>query len=141
MKLFLDTNIIIDYFDSRREHYLPSAILFDLALKGKLELVVCAQSFITAFYILGKDYAKEDLYASMRSLYKLCGVSPVDASIIEHALALESIDFEDTVHYLSSTTTDADIIITRDKRGFQDFPIRHISAEQFLDEYFNNLEN
>lgn len=139
MKLFLDTNIIIDLFDSRREHYLPSAILFDLALKGKLELVICAQSFITAFYILGKDFAKEDLYASMRSLHRLCRVSPVDASIIEHALALESSDFEDTVQYLSSATTDADIIITRDKRGFQDFPTKHISAEQFLDEYLNKL--
>ena len=48
---------------------------------------------------------------------------------------LESIDFEDTVQYLSSATTDADIIITRDERGFNDFPIQHISAEQFLDKY------
>ena len=141
MKVFLDTNVIIDYFDSRREHYLPTAILFDLALKGKLELAVCAQSFITAFYVLGKYYPKEELYASMRSLFELCGVSPVDASIIEQALALESVDFEDTVQFLSSTTAEADIIITRDKRGFQDFPVRHISAEQFLDEYLSQIEN
>ena len=118
MKVFLDTNVIIDYFDCEREHYLPTTILFDLAMKGKLELVVCAQSFITAFYLLGKYYPKDELYANMRSLYKLCGVSPVDASLIEQALALESIDFEDTVQYLSATTTNADIIVTRDKRGF-----------------------
>lgn len=136
MKVFLDTNVIIDYFDSQREHYLPAAILFDLAMKGKLEVVVCAQSFITAFYVLGKCYPKEELYTCMRSLYKLCSVSPVDASIIEHALALESVDFEDTVQYLSSDTADADIIITRDERGFNDFPVQHISAEQFLDQYF-----
>lgn len=135
MKVFLDTNIIIDYFDSKREHYLPAAILFDLALKGRLELTVCAQSFITAFYVLGKFYTKEELYMSMRSLYGLCGISPVDASIIEKALALESVDFEDTVQYLSSTVANADIIITRDERGFNDFPIQHISAEQFLDKY------
>jgi len=135
MKVFLDTNIIIDFFDKRREHYLPASILFDLAMKGKLELMVCAQSFITAFYVLGKCYSKEELYTSMRSLYKLCGVSPVDALIIEKALTLESVDFEDTVQYLSSATTDADIIITRDERGFNDFPIQHISAEQFLDKY------
>ena len=135
MKVFLDTNVIIDYFDSQREHYLPSAILFDLAMKGKIELTVCAHSFITAFYVLGKIYPKEELYRSMRALYKLCSVSPVDANVIEQALALESIDFEDAVQYLSSITIDADIIITRDKRGFNDFPIEHISAEQFLDKY------
>jgi predicted nucleic acid-binding protein len=135
MKVFLDTNVIIDYFDCRREHYLPATILFDLAMKGQLELIVCAQSFITAFYVLGKSYPKEELYKNMRSLYKLCGVSPIDAEIIEKALDLESVDFEDTVQYLSSTIADADIIITRDERGFKDFPIQHISAEQFLDNY------
>jgi hypothetical protein len=56
--------------------------------------------------------------------------------MIEQALQLESVDFEDTVQYLSSVTASADIIITRDKLGFNNFPIRHISAEQFLDEYF-----
>lgn len=135
MKVFIDTNIIIDFFDSRREHYLPAAILFDLAIKGKLELAVCAQSFITAFYVLGKSYPKAELYTSMRSLYRLCGVSPVDASIIEQALALESVDFEDTVQYLSSIASDTDIIITRDERGFNDFPVQHVSAEQFLDKF------
>ena len=135
MKVFIDTNIIIDFFDSRREHYLPAAILFDLAMKDKIELAVCAQSFITAFYVLGKSYPKAELYTSMRSLYRLCGVSPVDASIIEQALALESVDFEDTVQYLSSIASDTDIIITRDERGFNDFPVQHVSAEQFLDKF------
>ena len=139
MKVFLDTNVIIDYFDRAREHYLPTTILFDLAMKGKLELVVCAQSFITAFYLLGKYFPKDELYANMRSLYKLCGVSPVDASLIEQALAHESIDFEDTVQYLSATTINADIIITRDKRGFNDFPIEHITVEQFLDKYLYSI--
>lgn len=138
MKVFLDTNIVIDYFDNQREHYLPAAILFDLAIKGKLELIVCAQSFITAYYVLSKYYQKEELYTSMRSLYKICGVSPVDASIIEQALALESVDFEDTVQYLSSTVAAADVIITRDMRGFKEFPVQHVTAEQFLDKYFQS---
>lgn len=136
MKVFLDTNVIIDYFDCRREHYLPASILFDLAMKGKLELVVCAQSFITSFYVLRKVYSKEELYKDMRALYKLCGVSPVDAATIEQALALEKADFEDTVQYLSSSIADVEIIITRDESGFKDFPTQHVTAEQFLDEFF-----
>ena len=135
MKVFLDTNIIIDFFDNGREHYQSAAILFDLAKKGKLELIVCAQSFVNAYYVVGKYYPKKDVIESMRELYKLCSVSPIDASIIEQALAQESIDFEDTVQYLSSATADADVIITRDQHGFNDFPIQHISAEQFLDNY------
>lgn len=42
MKVFLDTNVILDFYDSDRGHYQPAAIIFDLALKGKIELSVCA---------------------------------------------------------------------------------------------------
>lgn len=135
MKVFLDTNVILDFYDSSRGHYMPAAIVFDLAFKKKIEIVVCAQSFITAFYLLRKHYNKEELYRSMRGLYKLCRVSPVDAGIIEKALSQEGCDFEDTCQYFSFKGTDADIILTRDRKGFEEFDVRHISAEEFLNEF------
>ena len=139
MKVFLDTNVIIDFYDSSRGHYMPTAVVFDLALKGKIQLSVCAQSFITAFYLLRKVYDKEILYTSMKSLFKLCKVSAVDAQIIEKALSREGRDFEDTVQYFSSKTIEADLILTRDDKGFAEFDIRHITAEQFLCEYLPQI--
>ena len=138
MKVFLDTNIILDCYDSDRGHYMPTAVIFDLAVKGKIQLVVCAQSFITAFYILRKVYDKTTLYKSMRSLFKLCQVSAVDSLIIEKALSREGFDFEDTVQYFSSMAIDADIILTRDSKGFNEFDIRHITAEEFLNEFLRS---
>ena len=90
MKVFLDTNIILDFYDSSRGHYMPSAIIFDLAIKGNIQLAVCSQSFITAFYLLRKSYKKEELYKSMKSLFKLCQVSAVDSLIIKKALSRET---------------------------------------------------
>ena len=139
MKVFLDTNVILDFYDSNRGHYMPIAVVFDLAVKGKIQLVVCAQSFITAFYILRKVYDKDALYRSMMSLFKLCQVSSVDSLIIEKALSREGFDFEDTVQYFSSKTIDADVILTRDSKGFNEFDIRHITAEEFLNEFLPAL--
>ena len=136
MKVFLDTNVILDFYDSSRGHYMPSAIIFDLALKQKIQIVVCAQSFITAFYLLRKVYDKDELYRSMRYLYQLCEVSPVDAHIIESALSIEGYDFEDACQYYSNSVSGAEVILTRDRRGFEEFDIRHITAEDFLNEYF-----
>ena len=136
MKVFLDTNVILDFYDSSRGHYMPSAVIFDLAFKHKIQIVVCAQSFITAFYLLRKVYDKGELYRSMRNLYKLCEVSPVDAHIIESALNLEGYDFEDACQYYSNSVSGADVILTRDRRGFEEFDIRHITAEDFLNEFF-----
>jgi hypothetical protein len=119
---------------------MPTAVVFDLALKGKIQLSVCAQSFITAFYLLRKVYDKEILYTSMKSLFKLCKVSAVDAQIIEKALSREGRDFEDTVQYFSSKATDADIILTRDDKGFAEFDIRHMTVEQFLNEFLPDMD-
>lgn len=137
MKVFLDTNIIIDFFDSDRGHYMPTAIIFDLAIKKEIELVACAQSFITAFYILRKSYDKYELCEKLLSIAELCTVTPVDSAIIETSLREVGVDFEDTVQYFSSCTiSDVDIILTRDRKGFNEFPVKHVSAETFLDEYF-----
>lgn len=139
MTIFLDTNIIIDFYDIDRGHYMPSSIVFDLAVKGKIKLAVCSLSFITAFFLLRKKYDKETLYKSMESLFALCQVTEVDAKIIESALSREGLDFEDTVQYFSAKTIDADLILTRDSKGFNEFDIRHITAEEFLDEYLEVL--
>lgn len=139
MTIFLDTNIIIDFYDIDRGHYMPSSIVFDLAVKGKIKLAVCSLSFITAFFLLRKKYDKETLYKSMESLFALCQVTEVDAKIIESALSCEGLDFEDTVQYFSAKTIDADLILTRDSKGFNEFDIRHITAEEFLDEYLEVL--
>ena len=74
----------------------------------------------------------------MRALYELCNITPVDASIIEFALSQERRDFEDAVQYFSSKTIDADIILTRDRKGFKDYDIPHLSPSDFLDSYLKS---
>ena len=75
----------------------------------------------------------------MKSLFKRCKVSAVDAQIIKMALSREGRDFEDTVQYFSSKTMDAYIILTRDNKGFAEFDIRHMTVEQFLNEFLPAL--
>ena len=137
MKVFIDTNVILDFYDSERGHYQPAAIVFDLASRGEIELSVCGLSFVTAFFLLHGKYDKTLLYEKMRALFKLCNVTPVDTTIIEKALSQERRDFEDAVQYFSSKTIDADIILTRDRKGFNEFDIPHLSPSDFLDNYLS----
>ena len=87
-----------------------------------------------------KGYDKTLLYEKMRTLYRLCHVTTVDATIIETALSQERRDFEDAVQYFSSKTIDADIILTRDRKGFNDFNIPHQSPSDFLDSFLGQKE-
>ena len=51
MKVFLDTNIVIDFYDQRGDFYYPAAVIFDLAHKRKIQLYVSAIKFVNSFFI------------------------------------------------------------------------------------------
>ena len=64
MKVFLDTNVIIDFYAQREEFYRPASIIIDLAKRKEIEIVVSATTFVNAFYILRKKYDFTSLYDS-----------------------------------------------------------------------------
>ena len=39
---------------------------------------------------------------------------------------------------IKKLTIDADIILTRDSKGFNEFDIRHITADEFLNEFLSS---
>ena len=135
MKVFLDTNIIIDFYDKRDKFYYPAAIIFDLALKGKIQIFVSAITFVNAFFLLRKSYEREELYQSMKGLASLCEITDVDKEIITKSLEKERKDFEDSVQYESSLPYDVDVIITRNQKDFKDFASNVQSPEEFLDSF------
>ena len=102
MKVFLDTNIVIDFYDQRGDFYYPAAVIFDLAHKRKIQLYVSAITFVNAFFILRKSYSREELYQSMLGLASLCEITDVDKEIIKKCLSFERKDFEDSVQYESA---------------------------------------
>lgn len=89
MKIFLDTNIIIDFYEQRGEFYYPAAIIFDLAYKRRIQLYVSAITFVNAFFLLRKAYPLKALYQSMQGLASLCEITDVDKDIIRKCLKSE----------------------------------------------------
>lgn len=136
MKVFLDTNIIIDFYDEREEYFHPAALIIELAHQKKIQIAVSAITFVNAFYILRKSYEQEELYHAMKKLAALCIISPVDMGIIENSLALQSKDFEDAVQYQSAQSIEADVIITRNKKDYKTFQITTQTPIEFLDSFF-----
>ena len=61
MKVFLDTNIIIDVMERREPFFLQSANILELGYRKEISLYATSLSFINALYIsrknLGKDIA------------------------------------------------------------------------------------
>ena len=59
-------------------------------------------------------------------------ISNVDASVLEHAATLKPYDYEDAVQYLSALPYHPDMVITRDKNGFNDLDILVMTPAEFI---------
>ena len=97
MKVFLDTNVIIDFYAQRESFFRPAAIIVDLAMRGNIELCVSSLSFVNAFYVLRKTYQVEELYDKLSRFSELCTITSIGDTDIRYSLNNRSSDFEDTV--------------------------------------------
>lgn len=132
MKVFLDTNVAIDFLGHRKDFFLEAAEIVDMGARGEVELSVSSLTFVNVAFILRKLLGMEAVFAKMEAFASLCEISAIDEGIIKSSIAHHSKDFEDCVQCLSAIGCEADIVVTRDKTGFSDLPITSMTPTEFL---------
>ena len=135
MRVFLDTNVVIDFYAKREEFFLPASVIVDLAHKKRIDLVVSSLTFVNAFFILRKVYHKEDLYTKLSKFASICTITRIDEEIVKLCLQEEFADFEDAVQCASAKTLDIDARVTRNPKHFKDFDVKVQTPSEFLDNF------
>jgi predicted nucleic acid-binding protein len=135
MRLFVDSNIIIDYLAVREPFYSDARKLMILGALGEADLWVSASQFSDIFYVLtegGKTSLSGEWQARLklcRSFLNICGVLDAD---IDATLDLNWSDLEDAGVYRCAQKVNADFIITRDLKGFAASSIPILDAAGFF---------
>ena len=137
IKVFLDTNILIDYLSRREPFFVPAALLLQLGKRKKCQLMVSSLSFATASFILQAHYkmTHEAVVTLFAKIVELCHITTVDAQTVQNAIASDFKDFEDALQYYSAMRVKADYIITRNKPDFIQSVVPVYSPEEFLNEF------
>ncbi|MBP5421311.1 MAG: PIN domain-containing protein [Paludibacteraceae bacterium] len=132
--LFLDTNVLIDFFASRSDCVAASTII-SMAQKGYYRLLVSSLSFATASYIMSAHHKKtnEEIVAMFAKFVEICNVTPVDSLVIDEAIASGFSDFEDAMQYYSAIRGGADAIVTRNVNDFVSSHIPVYEPRTFLE--------
>lgn len=132
MRLFLDTNIVLDVL-ARREPWLPdSAAVLSLLEADGFEGVVAAHSITTLHYLCVKELGRERATLALLDLLKLVSVAPLDQDMILKAIALGWGDFEDAIQMLSAHEIGADYLVTRNRSDFNASPIPVVTPSELL---------
>lgn len=136
MKVYIDTNILIDLVCSREE-YLPEAqLLFSLGYARKVHLVLSALSFVNTVYISRKyKFSSLEIKESLSKLASFIEIADLTGDVVTWALTCDWNDYEDATQFKSAFNTQVDCIITRNKKDFSFSNIPVMTPDEFLTKY------
>lgn len=131
-KIFLDTNIIIDFLGERENFYLPSARILTLADQNKIKVYASAVSISTTYYLLSKYENQNAAIEKIRKFKVLCSISVMDDEVVEKAMNSDLPDFEDALQYYSALASGCELFITRNEKDFKNAMLPVMNAESYL---------
>lgn len=132
MKLFLDTNVLIDFILERPLFYQPAAMIVSLAAERKIDICVSALSVVTANFIC-IERCKMPLKVYRRKvdfLRNFIEVCSVDSSDINSSYEANWKDFEDGVQYFSAIRSGVDYLVTRNVKDFEENDLKVITVDE-----------
>ena len=137
MRVFVDTDIILDLLLAREPFFPAATRLFLLLQDEKMEGYVSPLSFSNLFYILRKAISGVEAIAALRKLKLLMRVLSVDEQTIDLALASSFSDFEDAIQYYAALSNDVDAIVTRNKEDYKTAKIPVLTADECIQVYLS----
>jgi len=130
--LFLGTNIVIDLLGEREPFYESAAKIATLADKGKVQIIVSALTYSTAYYILSRYEISDVVKEKMRKFKVIAETSDLTDKIIDKGLTSKFSDFEDSLQYYCAIKSECSLIITRNGKDFKESEIPVLSPVEYL---------
>lgn len=132
-KLFVDSDVVIDFFTDREPHVNPASELFELNEQGSVKLHLSALSINNIYYIVRKFLGHKKTIEIIELLTEMTEIIGTTKTEILQALKNEFSDYEDSIQYSSALTIkDLDAIITRNVKDYRNSSIAVMTPLNFL---------
>ena len=114
-RVFLDTNIILDFLDRKRPLNKSAQILVNYLVSNDFDIFLSEDMLTTIYYIDKNHYRVLEFFTSILFKWKIV---PFGLDVVENAIELSlkrGIDFEDLLQCLCAIENNCDVFITNDK--------------------------
>src|SRR5690606_37025120 len=123
-KLFVDSDVVIDFFTDREPHVNPASELFELNEQGDVKLYLSAVSINNIYYIVRRFLGHKKTLEIIEILIEMTEIVGTTKNEIYQALKNKFTDFEDSIQYSSALTIKGlDAIITRNIKDYRNSSI------------------
>ncbi|MEP7268661.1 MAG: PIN domain-containing protein [Saprospiraceae bacterium] len=133
MKIFVDTNILVDLIADRQPFSKYAVELFTRAETDLVTLYTSSHSIATTHYLLKKYIHEKELREVLIHLLDYITVISVDLSIIKKSLKSNYKDFEDALQIYSAHSVEGiECIVTRNLKDFKGAHIPVYSPDEVV---------
>jgi predicted nucleic acid-binding protein len=133
IKVFVDTNILVDLLSDRKPFSKFAIELFQRAENKEIELFTSSHSVATTHYLLKKYLEEKLLREILLSLTDYVGIISIDSEMIKRGLKSKHKDFEDSLQMLAANSIGKlDYLVTRNLKDFKDSEVKALSPDELL---------
>jgi predicted nucleic acid-binding protein len=132
MKLFIDTDLIIDFLYNRPDHYNRALFIISSIEKGYFKGYISSLIIWNLFYLLSKYLGPKIARKKIKDFRSIINIISVDSKIIDSALNSNIKDFEDSIQYFAAKNEGIDILITRNKKDYPKSSLSIMTPSEFI---------
>jgi len=132
-KIFMDSDVVIDFFTDRDPHVNPASELFELNEQGIIKIFLSAVSINNIYYIVRRFLGHNKAIQVIESLTEMTEIIGTTKNEILQALKNDFSDYEDSIQYSSALTIQKlDAIITRNIKDYKNSKIAVMTPHSFI---------
>lgn len=132
MKVFVDTNVLVDYICKREQFFVVAKAVFAFCFLGKIEILISSLSIVNTLYI-GRKHDSKKMKTSLSGLGKIVSFVDLPASMVLDTLNSEWADYEDALQNATALCNGVDCIVTRNKKDFEKSSLPIYTPEELLE--------
>ena len=129
-RLFLDTNILIDYIDNRAGAD-DAEQIFACGFSGEAQLYASSLTFANMAYII-KGRTQQEKYDALNQMAGVVEIIDLRKQEVIAAISQPVKDFEDMLQYQCAKTAGCDYIVTNDRRHYDFSDIPQFTSADFV---------
>lgn len=138
MVVLIDTNVLLDYLETREPYFEDSYRILLLCAEEKVKGYMAFHSVPNIFYIMRRTHDKESRRKLLNEICNILTVVGASHEKIVDAINREDFpDFEDCLQVQCAREIRADYIVTRNEEDFAHSEIEAVTPEEFLIKHKN----
>jgi predicted nucleic acid-binding protein len=129
----IDTNVALDFYLRLPEFSEAADRVFQAIRDRKIVACISASVVTDLYFVLERRENEQFAREVVEAVYATFRILMVDRRTIREALDAPMADFEDAVQAVTVKRIGVNVVVTRDKEGFNNSGLQVFSPEEFLE--------